>query len=165
MTVLTFRRLASAAVALTCVASQALAATEAVTLTASGTIAAAPQWQDGAGADLTSIAFNFGNLIAGSTPASDVDSASYAAKLVNASAYPATVALVRPGTCTIGANNVTNANVHLVFNATAVTSDSNISLPSNANQAFSLRFAAAGNHGSQAGVVACGTSGSLTYTY
>lgn len=145
--------------------ASAFAGSEAVTLQATGTIAAAPAWQDGAGADLTNIAFSFASLIAGSASAADVDSAAFVAKLVNATAYPATVALLRPAGCAIGANSVTDSNVHFVNNGTAISSNANISISSNGNQSFALRFASAGGHGSQSGSVSCTTPGSLTYSY
>lgn len=146
-------------------ASQASAATESVSLTATGTIAAAPQWQDGAGADLTSIVFNFGNLVASQVAAVDVTSAAVSAKLVNAAAYPATVSLVRPSGCSIGTRNITQSHVHLMHNGSAITTDASFSIGSNANQTFALRYAAAGGYGTATGVVSCTTSGSLTYTY
>ncbi len=142
----------------------AYAATEVLTLTVTGTILSTPDWQDGSSASIASVAFDFDGLVAGAA-AANVDSAASTVKLVNATAYPATVALVRPATCTIGADNVANGDVHFLNNGTPVTTDTNISLATNGDQSYALRFAAAGNYGDKSGAVACAVSGSLTYTY
>lgn len=145
--------------------AKAYAATRVLTISATGTILPMPDWQNGSNASISTMSFNFGTLFAGPTAAANVDSANFTAKLVNASSYPATVALVRPSGCTIGATPVLAANVHFMNNRTAVTANGNITITSNANQTYALRFASAGNHGTNSGAVSCTTSGNLTYTY
>jgi hypothetical protein len=139
-------------------------ASEILTLSTTGAISAAPEWQDGDSVPISAVSFDFGGLVAGPAGA-DVDSANQVVKLVNATAYPATVALVRPSSCSIGATLVTNSHVHFMGNGSAVTSDSSVSIASNATQTYGLRFSSAGSYGDKSGSVSCVNPGSLTYTY
>lgn len=133
----------------------------------------APQWETAADfsldlnsekASINSVNFTFSG-VSSNSPAVPVDSAPSSIRLTNAFTYPATVALVRPSGCTIGATPVLAANVHFLNNGFAVTTNSTISVTSNARQTYAIRFAAPGNHGSQSGAVSCSTPGSLTYNY
>lgn len=141
------------------------AATAVLTLTVSGTIAPTPVWQDGSSVNITTVSFSYAGQIANGTPATNVDSATATVKLVNATAYPASVALVRPTGCAIGATSVTDANVHFLDNGTPRTTNTTISLTTNGNQSYAVRFASAGNYGDKSGAVSCSGNGSLTYTY
>ena len=143
---------------------EVFAGSAALTLGTTGTITAAPVWEDGAGTVITNISFDFTG-IAQSSANLNVDSTSKTVKLVNASAYPATVTLVRPASCTIGSNAVANTDVNFLNNGSAVGTDGNISIASAANQTYALRFAAAGNYGTFTGAVSCTSTGSLTYSY
>jgi hypothetical protein len=150
-------------VALITTSSSTIAADTVLDINVTGTIAAQPVWQDGSSANITAITLDFSGLVAGPA-AQDVDSAPSTAKLVNAIAYPASVALVRPANCTIGADAVNNADVHFLNNSTPVTTDSSFDIGANTDQSYALRFAAAGNYGDKSGAVSC-DPGSLTYTY
>lgn len=160
----------------------AFAATRNLYLCVTGTILPRPDWETADGpswekdvdfsvdrssekAPVTNVCYDFGGVVAGDTPALNVDSAAIRIRLTNATSYPATVALTRPTGCMIGVSPIHGANVHFINNGIAVTTNSNISMTSNALQSYGLRFAAAGNHGSQYGAVTCTSAGSLTYTY
>lgn len=144
--------------------SQAQAGTKTLTLTASGTMVRSPLWLGATSDILTTQTFSFEGIIAGPT-AVDVTSADVTIKLVGVTAYPATVALVRPSSCTIGSEGVADTDVHFVNNGSIVTADTALSIASDATQTYALRFAAAGNYSDKAGAVSCGATGSLTYTY
>jgi hypothetical protein len=156
-----FRSLAGFLVVLSLVSAKAFAVNLDLTLTVSGSRAAAPVWQDGAAATITTLGFAFSG-VAG-VAATNVDSANQTAKLVNATSYPASVAVTAPSTCTIGATAVTGTDVKVLFGGTAA--GATISLASNANQTFAIRFLSTGNYGDKTGTVACSGSGLLRYTY
>ena len=130
-------------------------------LTISGSRVSAPKWQNAANADITTLDFAFSG-VAG-VAATNVDSATVQAKLINATSYPASVTVTVPATCTIGATAVAAADVKVVHN-TAVAG-ATISLASNANQDLAIRFLAAGNYGDKVGAVAGTTAGQRRYTY
>ena len=130
-------------------------------LTVSGSRTAAPKWQSAAGVDITTLDFAFSG--AAGVAAANVDSTTVVAKLVNATSYPATIAVTVPATCTIGVSAVAPADIKVVFNAAIAAAT--LSIASNANQNLAIRFLAAGNYGDKVGAVACATAGQLRYTY
>jgi hypothetical protein len=145
--------------------SVALAAgSKALALKVTGSIAAAPAWQDAASAPITELSFAFSG-IAGTTANVEVASATVDAKLVNAPSYPASISLSRPKSCTIGSDNVADADVIFKAGATPLSTDAAFNISSNATVTFGLAFAATGNYGDKAGAVSCTTDGSMTYTY
>lgn len=146
-------------------AALASAGSRNVTLQVEGTIASSPDWQDANGGAVSAISFSFGSRVASAISVEDVDSTPFTIKLVNATSYPASVALVRPGGCLIGGSEVQNEDVHFLNNGTPLSSNQAISIATDASQSFALRFAAAGQHGAQSGSVACNVPGSLTYSY
>ena len=154
----------SVVIALAFSTGSALAATKGLTLKVQGSVKGAPAWQDAGGAAITEVSFDFGALVAGEVAAVDVNSADAQVKLVNALAYPASVSLVRPQGCAIGATNVANSDVVFIDNGAPVATNGNLSL-SNALQTYALRFSQGGNYGTASGAVACATNGSMTYSY
>lgn len=160
------RSIACASVALASVAfpTMALAGSKALALKVTGSIAAAPVWQNASDAAITELQFDF-TSIAGDVANADVSAPSQQAKLVNATSYPATVGLVRPKGCTIGASSIADSYVVFVFGGSDVSSDSNLSFASNAAQSLGMKFAAAGGYGKLSGTVSCANDGALTYTY
>lgn len=144
-----------------CFSQNVFAANADLTLTVAGTRTAAPQWQDGVATNIASLPFTFSG-VAG-VAAANVDSATSTAKLINATSYPATIAVTTPIGCSVGVTPVTNVNVALLVAGVAAAATFN--LASNANQTFALRFLAAGNYGDKIGAVACTTPGLLRYSY
>ena len=152
------------AAALSFNALKATAGTATLTLAVGGTIAPAPAWQNGSGANIENVSFSFDGLIAGEE-ANNVDSAVSLVRLINAPTYPADVGLIRPKGCAIGSTAVMEPHVHFLNNKTAVVANSHFSIPNNMNQSYQLRFAAAGRYGHASGAVSCSSRGSLMYTY
>lgn len=130
-------------------------------MTVSGSRNAAPKWQDSTSADVTTLDFAFSGVVGAA--ASDVDSATVQAKLVNAISYPASVAVTAPGTCSIGATNVSAADVKVLHNSGVASAS--INLANNTLQNFAVRFAAAGGYGDKAGAITCSSNGRLRYSY
>jgi len=116
-------------------------------------------------ASQTSVTFDFDGFVG--VAASDVDSASQNVKIVDsANSGAALVATyTAPTTCTInGSHAVPSADV-VVFDGAEVETGNTVSFTEGTNSGLQLRFQASGNHGDQAGAVACAGNGTLTYTY
>ena len=136
-----------------------------ISLTVGGSIAARPQWQSSSNAEIPSLTMTFAGF-AEATAAAIVNSNNAQAKLVNATAYPANVAAVRPSSCTIGGTAVAQTDIRLVSDASGTSTeytDATISIATNALYTYSLRFLA--GYGNLSGTVSCTTPGSLTYSY
>lgn len=158
----TLGKVAAIAVAAS-VSSFAVAGTLTTPVSATGTITAAPQWQDGANAAISSFAFDFSG-VAGTVAAADVDSSAISAKLVNMTALN-TVNVATPSGCSIGGSNVSAGDVKVLVNGTAVADGGSFTPTVNVVQPYKLRFAAAGNYGTLSGLVTCSTPGSFVYGY
>ena len=135
-----------------------------ITLQAKGTINAAPKFKDADDNTLTTAPFNFDNNLAGNANR-DIDSQSFQMKLVGAKAYPASVDLVMPASCTIGNAAVNNAHVNFSHDGVVSSANGAFNIASAALFSYYLRFAAAGNYGDKDGAVSCSAPGSLTYQY
>lgn len=143
----------------------ALAGSKALALKVTGSITAAPAWQDASSSALTQLQFDFSGM-AGESANADVLSTSAQAKLVNMTAST-TIGLVRPKGCQIGSTSVSDAHVVFVAGASEISSDSAtaFSMSNNVLMTFGMKFAAAGGYGAASGAVTCSTDGSLTYSY
>lgn len=138
-----------------------------MSLTVSGSISARPQWQNASNAEISTLTFAFDGF-AEATTNQDVDSDAVSAKLVNATVYPADVAVVLPTSCTIGGSAVSNTHVKLVtdaYGASGEYASGTHQITDNGLKSYALRFAAAGNYGALSGAVTCTTGGTMTYTY
>lgn len=131
----------------------------------SGTVWPTPNWRLSSGGSITTADISFAGKIAPGTANTNVDSVATGIRLVSASAYPATVAVVRHSSCKIGSTSISDTYVHILYDGTAVTTNSNISIADSNAHNYALRFAAAGGYGTLSGAVSCTNNGSLTYTY
>ena len=138
-----------------------LAATADLGLTVSGTVLPTPQWQDASGKPIATLGFVFTGVAGSASTA--VDSAAAVAKLENALAYPASISVTLPSTCSIGSTRVKDTDVAVLVSGSPASST--LTLPSNKSESFALRFAATGGYGDKSGVVSCANSGRMRYTY
>jgi len=135
-------------------------------LQVTGTILEAPSWKDTGSNALSSVSFNFANIITGAA-ASNVDSAAVSVILSDPSnaSSTLTVNLTTPSACTIGGNAITNSHVVLVHSSTAYANSATLSISEGATNSILLRFKSDGNYGDKSGAVSCSNAGSLTYSY
>ena len=125
-----------------------------------------PEWRDTGATRITSVTFDFGTYQAGDA-ARNVDSGSQSVVLYdpNNASGSLSVALATPTGCSIGADNVTDSDVKLMFNSTEHSNAASITIIEGATNALELRFTSSGNYGDKSGAVACSSAGTLTYTY
>ncbi len=129
-----------------------------------GSIQNRPAWVNTSDQSISIVNFDFGQRIAGATAGVNVDSASTQFKLINATAYPASVLLDTPANCFIGASGVTNAHVKLVYDGAEQVDGASFNIGDATAHTYVLRFDDAGNYGTMSGAVAC-DAGSLTYSF
>lgn len=139
-----------------------------LTINVGGSIWALPYWTIG-GTQGTSATYTFA-VYTGSSGNSDLTSSTNTLQLKLDAAAPvtSTVALVNPKGCTIGGadgTKVSDGNVRFVTADGNEQTSGNLdrTLFTQANQTTSIRFKTVPSAAS--GSVACGTPGSLTYTY
>ena len=137
-----------------------------LSLTAAGTINAAPSWTNSSGNTVTSVDFDYSSFVPGVAD-SNVDSSLFAL-LLNDPSNSGNVrfALVTtPTGCTIGSQSVTNSHIRLVRNTIEIPNNAMMPLLEGNQYNIFLRFIDDGNYGSSTGSVSCSTAGSLTYSY
>ena len=144
--------------------SPLLAGSATLQLNATGTILPPPQWQDGWGNPISNLNLDFGGQVAFKDPATNRDSTSAKARLVNA-ADPARIDVVRPKGCTIGSTPVGDNFVYLLVDAAEIQADKAIQIKPSQYYQIALRFAAVGKFGGASGRVDCSSAGTLTYSY
>ena len=146
--------------------SAAFATDVTLDLNVSGTILGAPEWRNTGATQITSVTFDFGSYQAGDA-ARNVDSGSQSVVLYDPanSSGSLSVTLATPSGCSIGADNITDSDVKLMFNSTEQANAASISITEGATNAMELRFASSGNYGDKSGAVSCSSAGTLTYTY
>ena len=132
----------------------------------SGNILSGPEWQDQNSNLINLVSFNFDGKVAGAE-SDNVDSNEFNFILrdPNNAGGSLSVNLLTPMGCKLGQKDIEDSDIYLILSNSSFANGSNLIINEGSTYKMKLRFDGSGKYGNAAGLVACTTSGTLTYTY